>query len=180
MRTEVGAIVQSEYGGPEKELRISKRQFKSEELGTDDFLVLVIVRRSAQLSARSTYPVFVTLVIPTPLGTPKKPGIAAQICPQSHIPTNSQESSLVHGDDFVGQRPRRMVGRETDFCQSSRQISFFKAHIVESASLSACTEASTTRATAGDAGGAPTRWIGDDRLADRARPAYCQPPPRAL
>lgn len=39
MRTEFRAIVQSEYGAPEKVLRIATRQFKSEELGTDDVLV---------------------------------------------------------------------------------------------------------------------------------------------
>jgi hypothetical protein len=31
MRSEFKAIVQSEYGAPEKVLRIAKRQFKSEE-----------------------------------------------------------------------------------------------------------------------------------------------------
>jgi NADPH:quinone reductase-like Zn-dependent oxidoreductase len=44
MRPELRAIVQSEYGAPEKVLRIAKRQFKSEELGTDDVLVRVIAR----------------------------------------------------------------------------------------------------------------------------------------
>jgi NADPH:quinone reductase len=44
MRTEFRAIVQSEYGAPEKVLRIATRQFKSEELGTDDVLVRVIAR----------------------------------------------------------------------------------------------------------------------------------------
>jgi NADPH:quinone reductase-like Zn-dependent oxidoreductase len=44
MGTEFKAIVQSEYGAPEKVLRIAKRQFKSEELGTDDVLVRVTAR----------------------------------------------------------------------------------------------------------------------------------------
>jgi NADPH2:quinone reductase len=44
VRTEFRAIVQSEYGAPEKVLRIVKRQFKSEELGTDVVLVRVIAR----------------------------------------------------------------------------------------------------------------------------------------
>src|SRR6202161_1730755 len=44
MRTEFRAIVQSEYGAPEKVLRIATRQFKSEELGSDDVLVRVIAR----------------------------------------------------------------------------------------------------------------------------------------
>jgi hypothetical protein len=36
MHSEFRAIVQSEYGAPEKVLRIAKRQLKSEELGVDD------------------------------------------------------------------------------------------------------------------------------------------------
>ena len=44
MRTEFKAIVQSEYGAPEKVLRVAKRQFKSEEFGSDDVLVRVIAR----------------------------------------------------------------------------------------------------------------------------------------
>jgi hypothetical protein len=44
MQTEFRAIVQSEYGAPEKVLRIAKRQLKSEELGADDVLVKVIAR----------------------------------------------------------------------------------------------------------------------------------------
>ena len=42
MQTEFRAIVQSEYGAPEKVLRIARRQLKSEELGADDVLVKVI------------------------------------------------------------------------------------------------------------------------------------------
>src|ERR1700676_83684 len=44
MQTEFRAIVQSEYGAPEKVLRIARRQLKSEELGADDVLVKVIAR----------------------------------------------------------------------------------------------------------------------------------------
>jgi NADPH:quinone reductase len=44
MQTEFRAIVQSEYGAPEKVLKIAKRQLKSEELGVDDVLVKVIAR----------------------------------------------------------------------------------------------------------------------------------------
>jgi len=44
MQTEFRAIVQSEYGAPEKVLRITKRQFKSDGLGTDDVLVHVVAR----------------------------------------------------------------------------------------------------------------------------------------
>src|SRR5260221_12473985 len=44
MQTEFRAIVHSEYGTPEKVLRIAKRQLKGEELGIDDVLVKVIAR----------------------------------------------------------------------------------------------------------------------------------------
>ncbi len=44
MQTEFRAIVQSEYGAPEKVLRIAKRQLTSGELGADDALVKVIAR----------------------------------------------------------------------------------------------------------------------------------------
>src|SRR5260370_24592742 len=44
MQTEFRAIVQSEYGAPEKVLRIAKRPLKSEELGGDDALINVIAR----------------------------------------------------------------------------------------------------------------------------------------
>ena len=44
MKTQFRAIVQSEYGAPEKVLRIAKRQLTSGELGADDALVKVIAR----------------------------------------------------------------------------------------------------------------------------------------
>src|SRR6201988_4776199 len=44
MQTEFSAIVHSEYGAPEKVLKIAKRQLKSEELGVDDALVKVVAR----------------------------------------------------------------------------------------------------------------------------------------
>src|ERR1700746_2320251 len=44
MQTEFRAIVQSEYGAPEKVLKIANRQLKSDELGVDDALVKVIAR----------------------------------------------------------------------------------------------------------------------------------------
>jgi NADPH:quinone reductase len=44
MQTEFRAIVQSEYGAPEKVLRIAKRQLKSEELASDAVLVRVVAR----------------------------------------------------------------------------------------------------------------------------------------
>jgi NADPH:quinone reductase-like Zn-dependent oxidoreductase len=44
MQTEFSAIVQSEYGAPERVLKLAKRQLNSEELGADDVLVKVIAR----------------------------------------------------------------------------------------------------------------------------------------
>src|SRR5438128_5969431 len=44
MQTEFRAIVHSEYGAPEKILRIARRQLASGELGADDALVKVIAR----------------------------------------------------------------------------------------------------------------------------------------
>src|SRR5882757_4120380 len=44
MQTEFRAIVHSEYGAPEKVLRIAKRPLNSEDLGVDDALVKVIAR----------------------------------------------------------------------------------------------------------------------------------------
>src|SRR5260221_13283611 len=44
MQTEFRAIVHSEYGAPERVLRIAKRQLESEELGVDDALIKVTAR----------------------------------------------------------------------------------------------------------------------------------------
>ena len=44
MQTEFKAIVQSEYGAPEKVLKIANRQFHSEKLGADEVLIKVIAR----------------------------------------------------------------------------------------------------------------------------------------
>ena len=44
MQTEFRAIVHSEYGAPEKVLKMAKRPLTSEELGVDDVLVQVIAR----------------------------------------------------------------------------------------------------------------------------------------
>ena len=44
MQIEFRAIVQSEYGPPEKVLRIANRRVESEELGADDVLIKVIAR----------------------------------------------------------------------------------------------------------------------------------------
>jgi NADPH:quinone reductase-like Zn-dependent oxidoreductase len=65
MRTECRAIVQSEYGAPEKVLRIAKRQFKTEELGTDDVLVRVI--------ARPVHPGDIQILSALPQGGPVEP-----------------------------------------------------------------------------------------------------------
>src|SRR5258708_26835499 len=65
MQTEFRAIVRSEYGAPEKVLRIAKRQFKSEELGTDDVLVRVI--------ARPVHPGDIQILSALPQGGPVEP-----------------------------------------------------------------------------------------------------------
>ena len=65
MQTEFRAIVQSEYGAPEKVLRIAKRQLKSEELGADDVLVKVI--------ARPIHPGDIQILSALPQGGPVEP-----------------------------------------------------------------------------------------------------------
>jgi NADPH:quinone reductase-like Zn-dependent oxidoreductase len=44
MQLSFRAIVQSEYGAPEKVLQIANRRLDSEQLGTDDVVVGVTVR----------------------------------------------------------------------------------------------------------------------------------------
>jgi NADPH:quinone reductase len=65
MQTEFRAIVQSEYGAPEKVLKIAKRQLKSEELGVDDALVKVI--------ARPIHPGDIQILSALPQGGPIEP-----------------------------------------------------------------------------------------------------------
>ena len=65
MQTEFRAIVQSEYGAPEKVLRIAKRQLKSEELGAEDVLVRVI--------ARPIHPGDIQILSALPQGGPVEP-----------------------------------------------------------------------------------------------------------
>jgi NADPH2:quinone reductase len=65
MQTEFRAIVQSEYGAPERVLRMAKRQFKSEELGTDHVLVHVI--------ARPVHPSDIQILSALPQGGPVEP-----------------------------------------------------------------------------------------------------------
>jgi NADPH:quinone reductase len=65
MQTEFRAIVQSEYGAPEKVLKIGKRQLKSEELGADDVLVKVI--------GRPIHPGDIQILSALPQGGPVKP-----------------------------------------------------------------------------------------------------------
>jgi NADPH:quinone reductase-like Zn-dependent oxidoreductase len=65
MQTEFRAIVQSEYGAPEKVLKIAKRQLKSEELGADDVLVKVI--------ARPIHPGDIQILSALPQGGPVEP-----------------------------------------------------------------------------------------------------------
>jgi hypothetical protein len=49
MQIEFRAIVQNEYGAPEKVLRIAERQFKSEALGVNDVLVKSALDQSIQV-----------------------------------------------------------------------------------------------------------------------------------
>src|ERR1700745_2055134 len=65
MQAEFRAIVQSEYGAPEKVLRIAKRQLKSEELEVDDVLVRVV--------ARPIHPGDIQIVSALPQGGPVEP-----------------------------------------------------------------------------------------------------------
>jgi len=65
MQTEFRAIVHSEYGAPEKVLKIAKCQLKSEELGADDVLVKVI--------ARPIHPGDVQILSALPQGGPVAP-----------------------------------------------------------------------------------------------------------
>src|SRR6201993_5332439 len=65
MQTEFRAIVQSEYGAPEKVLRIAKRQLNSEELGADDVLVRVL--------ARPVHPGDIQILSALPQGGPVEP-----------------------------------------------------------------------------------------------------------
>jgi len=65
MQTEFRAIVQTEYGAPEKVLKIAKRQLNSEELGADDVLVKVI--------ARPIHPGDIQILSALPQGGPVEP-----------------------------------------------------------------------------------------------------------
>jgi NADPH:quinone reductase-like Zn-dependent oxidoreductase len=65
MQTEFRAIVHSEYGAPEKVLKIAKRQLKSQELGVDDALVKVI--------ARPIHPGDIQILFALPQGGPVEP-----------------------------------------------------------------------------------------------------------
>jgi NADPH:quinone reductase-like Zn-dependent oxidoreductase len=75
VQTEFRAIVQSEYGAPEKVLRIAKRQLASEELGVDDVLVKVIARpiHHGDVQILSALPQG-GAVEPIPEGTERIPG----------------------------------------------------------------------------------------------------------
>src|SRR5258708_47914 len=65
MQTEFRAIGQSEYGAPEKVLRIAKRQLESDEVGVDDVLVKVI--------ARPIHPGDIQILSALPQGGPVEP-----------------------------------------------------------------------------------------------------------
>jgi len=76
MQTKFRAIVQSEYGLPEKVLRIASRQLKSEELGADDVFVRVIARpiHPGDIQILSALPQGGP-VAPIPEGTLRVPGL---------------------------------------------------------------------------------------------------------
>jgi hypothetical protein len=76
MQTEFKAIVQSEYGAPEKVLRIAKRQLRNGELGADDALVKVIARplHHGDIQILSALPQGGP-VEPIPQGTLRVPGL---------------------------------------------------------------------------------------------------------
>lgn len=75
MQTEFRAIVQSEYGAPERVLRIPERRFNSEELAPDDVLVRVTVRpvHPGDIHILSALPQGGP-VVPIPKGTLRVPG----------------------------------------------------------------------------------------------------------
>src|SRR5882757_8051599 len=76
MQTGFRAIVHSEYGAPEKVLKIAERRLKSEELGADDVLVKVIARpiHPGDIQILSALPQGGP-VEPIPEGTPRVPGL---------------------------------------------------------------------------------------------------------
>src|SRR6202008_832412 len=65
MQTDFRALVQCDYGAPEKVLRITKRHLKSEELGADDVLVRVV--------ARPIHPGDIQILSALPQGGPVEP-----------------------------------------------------------------------------------------------------------
>src|SRR5260221_10017682 len=75
MQTEFRAIVHSEYGAPERVLRIAKRPLKSEDLGVDDALIKVIARpiHHGDIQILSALPQGGP-VAPIPEGTERIPG----------------------------------------------------------------------------------------------------------
>jgi NADPH2:quinone reductase len=75
MQTEFRAIVQSEYGAPEKVLKLAKRHLKGEELGVDAALVKVIARpiHHGDIQILSALPQGGP-VAPIPEGTLRTPG----------------------------------------------------------------------------------------------------------
>ena len=72
MQTEFRAIVHSEYGAPEKVLKIAKRQLNSEELGADDVLIARAIH-PGDIQILSALPQ-AGPVEPIPEGTVRVPG----------------------------------------------------------------------------------------------------------
>lgn len=90
MQTQFRAIVQSEYGPPEKVLRVEKRKLKSEELGSDDVLVKVITRpiHHGDIQILSALPQGGP-VVPIPEGTLRVPGFEG-VGTIVHLGTNAK------------------------------------------------------------------------------------------
>src|SRR5215831_5208343 len=96
MQTEFRAIVHSEYGAPEKVLKIAKRYLKSEELGSDDVLVKVIARpiHHRDIQILSALPQGGP-VAPIPEGTLRVPGFEG-VGTIVRLGTNAEEASVLH------------------------------------------------------------------------------------
>src|SRR5215470_20052389 len=96
METEFRAIVHSEYGAPEKVLKIAKRYLKSEELGSDDVLVKVIARpiHHGDIQILSALPQGGP-VAPIPKGTLRIPGFES-VGTILRLGTNTKAAKRLH------------------------------------------------------------------------------------
>ena len=91
MQIEFRAIVQSEYGAPEKVLTIAERQFKTEDLGVDDVLVKVRARpvHPGDIHILSALPQGGPIV-PIPEGTLRVPGRRRNDSPDRNKPRGGE------------------------------------------------------------------------------------------